>query len=257
MRVTALRHPIRFLTIFALVLSAALLGQSGPAAAANPLLCFSGTTDGGANGTCTLIAGGAILNTFDGDSDPNNNYAGVYYAQSSLPGQLLAAATTKVSFDYAAAAGTTASGGSPRISIGIDQDGNGTRESYAFVDTLGCNNGSPNNGTLSFSDPTCTVFYDDPTVTGETQLYVSWTAFATAHPTWKISMNTTADVPFVIVDQPGLWTVTNVHLGEEEAGNVAGDKEKCKKGGWQDLTRADGSSFKNQGDCIQYVNTGK
>ena len=31
----------------------------------------------------------------------------------------------------------------------------------------------------------------------------------------------------------------------------------CKQGGWQSLTRADGSSFKNQGDCIQYVNTGK
>jgi hypothetical protein len=33
--------------------------------------------------------------------------------------------------------------------------------------------------------------------------------------------------------------------------------DDCKKGGWQNLTRADGSSFKNQGDCIQYVNTGK
>ena len=32
---------------------------------------------------------------------------------------------------------------------------------------------------------------------------------------------------------------------------------QCKNGGWQSLTRADGSIFKNQGDCIQYVNTGK
>jgi hypothetical protein len=31
----------------------------------------------------------------------------------------------------------------------------------------------------------------------------------------------------------------------------------CKKGGWESLSRADGSSFKNQGDCIQYFNTGK
>jgi hypothetical protein len=31
----------------------------------------------------------------------------------------------------------------------------------------------------------------------------------------------------------------------------------CKNGGWKNVTRADGSSFKNQGDCIQYVNTGK
>lgn len=35
------------------------------------------------------------------------------------------------------------------------------------------------------------------------------------------------------------------------------NKDQCKNGGWQTYTRADGSSFKNQGDCIQYVNTGK
>jgi hypothetical protein len=31
----------------------------------------------------------------------------------------------------------------------------------------------------------------------------------------------------------------------------------CKRGLWAYLTRTDGSSFKNQGDCTQYVNTGK
>ncbi len=31
----------------------------------------------------------------------------------------------------------------------------------------------------------------------------------------------------------------------------------CKKGGWEDLSRADGSSFKNQGDCVSYTNNGK
>ena len=34
-------------------------------------------------------------------------------------------------------------------------------------------------------------------------------------------------------------------------------KDQCKDGGWQNVKRADGSGFKNQGDCIQYVNTGK
>ena len=38
---------------------------------------------------------------------------------------------------------------------------------------------------------------------------------------------------------------------------VAQSKDDCKNGGWEGLTRADGSSFTNQGDCIQYVNTGK
>ena len=35
------------------------------------------------------------------------------------------------------------------------------------------------------------------------------------------------------------------------------NKDQCKGGGWQGLVRADGTAFKNQGDCIQYVNTGK
>jgi hypothetical protein len=35
------------------------------------------------------------------------------------------------------------------------------------------------------------------------------------------------------------------------------NKDQCKNNGWQTLHRADGTGFKNQGDCIQYVNTGK
>jgi hypothetical protein len=38
---------------------------------------------------------------------------------------------------------------------------------------------------------------------------------------------------------------------------VAADKEQCKDGGWANVRRSDGSSFKNQGDCVQYANTGK
>ncbi|HZQ35222.1 MAG TPA: hypothetical protein VFD32_04765 [Dehalococcoidia bacterium] len=38
---------------------------------------------------------------------------------------------------------------------------------------------------------------------------------------------------------------------------VARSMDQCKDGGWQNVRRADGTSFKNQGDCIQYVNTGK
>lgn len=39
--------------------------------------------------------------------------------------------------------------------------------------------------------------------------------------------------------------------------DVATDKDACKNGGWMTLHRADGSSFRSQGDCIQYVNAGK
>ena len=39
--------------------------------------------------------------------------------------------------------------------------------------------------------------------------------------------------------------------------NEATSVNACKNDGWKSLTRADASLFKNQGDCIQYVNTGK
>ncbi len=41
------------------------------------------------------------------------------------------------------------------------------------------------------------------------------------------------------------------------ANPMATTADGCKNNGWQSLSRFDGSSFKNQGDCIQYVNTGK
>ncbi|MGZ5481008.1 MAG: right-handed parallel beta-helix repeat-containing protein [Pyrinomonadaceae bacterium] len=40
-------------------------------------------------------------------------------------------------------------------------------------------------------------------------------------------------------------------------GNVPTTASQCKNGGWTTRVRANGSTFKNQGDCIQYVNTGK
>jgi hypothetical protein len=38
---------------------------------------------------------------------------------------------------------------------------------------------------------------------------------------------------------------------------VPAAKDDCEDGGWKDFARTDGSPFKNQGDCIQFVNTGK
>jgi hypothetical protein len=39
--------------------------------------------------------------------------------------------------------------------------------------------------------------------------------------------------------------------------NVPTSADQCKKGGWMTVYQANGSPFKNQGDCIQFVNTGK
>ena len=38
---------------------------------------------------------------------------------------------------------------------------------------------------------------------------------------------------------------------------IASSKEECKNGGWTTVKRADGTSFRNQGDCVSYVNAGR
>ena len=40
-------------------------------------------------------------------------------------------------------------------------------------------------------------------------------------------------------------------------GNVPTSIAGCQRDGWRTRVRKDGTAFKNQGDCIQYVNTGK
>ncbi|MDT5063537.1 MAG: hypothetical protein QOH63_3996 [Acidobacteriota bacterium] len=53
------------------------------------------------------------------------------------------------------------------------------------------------------------------------------------------------------------WLIAPAPGGACIGGNVATTASQCKNGGWTMRVRADGSTFKNQGDCIQYVNTGK
>lgn len=213
----------RHLTAVAAVLLVAACAEApttGPSAASpsfaaagngnengNKFQCFSGTTDGGYNGTCAYTASGdgAVLNTVDSDADPNNAYAGVYLQNSNLAGKKLAD-VNKLSFSYS---GTGASGGSPRFSIPIDTDGNGTWDLFAFIDTQGCNDGSANVGTLdAIGDATCTVALSNGPI------YANWAAFAAANPTYRIASNT---VSFIIVDQPGSFTVSNIQIGKGPA----------------------------------------
>jgi hypothetical protein len=238
----------RSLGVLAVFSAAVLLGSGGPAAASNgssKLLCFDGTTDtangqtGGAvyGGVCTSTTNGAILD----NSMPvgSGDYSGVYYKTSSLSGKLLGD-VTQLSFNYTG----IATAGSPRISLPIDVTGDGTTDFYAFIGAFYCNDGA---GLVDpIHDSTCTIFYTGGPVSG----YPNWAAFVAAHPTWHVGAT-----PFVIADDAGYWTVSNVHLGEKAS--ERNDKNDCKKGGWKDLQRANGSSFKNQGDCIQYANTGK
>jgi hypothetical protein len=53
------------------------------------------------------------------------------------------------------------------------------------------------------------------------------------------------------------WLIAPAPDGSCFGGNVPANANQCKSGGWMTRVRADGTTFKNQGDCIQYVNTGR
>ena len=50
-------------------------------------------------------------------------------------------------------------------------------------------------------------------------------------------------------------SVANINF--EDSDHTATSANACKKNGWVSLTRADFTTFKNQGDCVSYTNTGK
>lgn len=228
----------------AVVLAVSAIAQSYAASA--PLLCFQGTGDGyGSNGTCVMNADGvsAVVNTVDSDSDSNNAYGGVYYETSSLTGKTVGQVDA-LSFSYN---GTGAAGGSPRITLPIDKDGDGVTDSYISMDTLGCNDGDANVGTVDVvHDQTCVV---SDNATGES--FVNWADYVAAHPTYVVSSDA---IPFVVVDQPGQFTLSNVVIGSQATNsNVVINKDQCKANGWKNVVTADGKGFKNQGQCVAYV----
>jgi hypothetical protein len=53
------------------------------------------------------------------------------------------------------------------------------------------------------------------------------------------------------------WLVSSNLNGSCIGGNIATNKDQCKNSGWMTMTRRDGSTFKNQGDCVSYTNNGR
>lgn len=165
----------------------------------NQLTCFDGTTDGdGYYGLCTTRHGVATLDNLSNDKTPANpgdQYSGVYLKKSTLSGKPIGS-IKELGFSYRG----TATAGSPRISLGIDTDGDGNRDDYAFISAYYCNDGAGHVDAVN--DPTCTIY------TGS-GVYANWAALAAAHPEYRV-----AGTPFVIADDPGFWTVFDVKLGQ-------------------------------------------
>lgn len=93
--------------------------------------------------------------------------------------------------------------------------------------------------------------------------FVSWSAILAANPDATIlggfGINQGSGNPALVtaVDALKIGVNGNTTIYDFEPTVVPVSKEQCKDGGWKTFTRADGTAFKNQGDCVSYVNTGK
>jgi hypothetical protein len=85
--------------------------------------------------------------------------------------------------------------------------------------------------------------------------------------TWTLS-DTTDFIDSVVGDNRYGWIVNYAltfddipidNIGKTALVKVGADKEMCKQNGWMTLFRSESDTigFKNQGDCIQFMNTGK
>ena len=94
--------------------------------------------------------------------------------------------------------------------------------------------------------------------------FVTWNTILTNNPNATIvggfGVNQGSGNPGLVTSVDALtigYMGANPTVFDFEPYRIATSADGCKNGGWQTAKRADGSSFKNQGDCIQFVNTGK
>lgn len=59
------------------------------------------------------------------------------------------------------------------------------------------------------------------------------------------------------IDSFTFGTASGTTIYDFDLSNVATSKAECRSMGWTTATRADGTHFKNQGDCISYIANGK
>jgi hypothetical protein len=189
------------------------LSPHDPTRAGQRLICLDGDEGAGAgfNGEATRFRNdmGCELNAIDGDLNPNNNAAFAVPVQNRISGKRLTA-IQRLDFFYA---GGPAIGGNPRLSIPIDEDGDGdfepfpnlADEQFAFIDALGCNNGDPHVGRVfGDDDPTCNVNYKSIN-------YPNFSSFEAAFPNARIARNSEA-VTFIAVDQPVHYLIYRVNI---------------------------------------------
>jgi len=183
----------------ALTLSATAFGA---APTGNKAFCFDGPSEGTQyGGSCTALSPNRFYLDTNG-ADPDGEYAGIAI-QNDYPAGTALSSINRLSFQYT---GTAPYGGAPRISLGVDESGDGSGyDAFAFVAAETCNDGFGKVDVIN--DATCQIDYKGAA-------YSNWSTFLTAFPLAEVGY----DYTFIVADAPGEWTIYNAQLGAKSRG---------------------------------------
>ena len=102
--------------------------------------------------------------------------------------------------DFSFTSSGAVAGGAPRFSIGVDTNGDGKYDGFAFLDVNGCGGTAAAPTVVSTNSDTCTVYFN-------AQVFDNWDALVAAYPSAKVSY-----IPFIVADQPGTYVLTNIDV---------------------------------------------
>jgi hypothetical protein len=225
-----------------------------------------------ANGDCQFT----LFGTAQPDTDPENpsnevisidptdpssfnDFGGV---RTTLPaGTQAEEIDNQVSFKYYFVPPRTCTAGSPRIQLRIDSDGDGDGDFNAFGHPgplgfgAGCVTGAWTFADLTDSNPRWDLSQ------GGGGMNITWDAMelflAATYPNYQILTGSLVEDGYpgkayfdlITIGDCTLDGTSDIAVGPPTSVN------QCKDGGWQNFNAP--RTFRNQGDCMQFVNTGK
>jgi hypothetical protein len=174
----------------------------------------------------------------------------------TIPSGLTVAGLNNLRTDYKFVAGSCRDG-SPRFQINVTTPSNETKNIFVYIGPPPSYMGCPPNVWTNTGNLLTPAGLVDATQIGGT-FYDPYSSVQTLYGSYPVT-----GIQIVADGFSGILQTT--HVDNVQINNttitfekpVPTNKDQCKDGGWMSMGRADGSGFKNQGDCIQYVNTGK
>jgi hypothetical protein len=162
------------------------------------------------------------------------------------------------------ATSTATAGQLPSINIQVDANGSapGGFTTLVFEPIYNTSMGAIQDGVWQNWNAFSGIWWSTRDINGVCAVtcYVSWHDIVAANPDatilggFGVNQGTGNGGLFAATDALTLGVLGNSWTYNFEPFRTPGTKDDCKNGGWQNLTTADGSPFKNQGQCVSYAN---